>query len=195
MAAPGSGRQAAGHPAGGRQAALLRGINVGSAKRVAMTDLRALLESLGFADVRTLLNSGNVVYSAPRVAPVEAAARIEAALPKRLGVSARVVALAAAELTAAVERNPLAAVADDPSRLLVAVPADPGGIGLLAPLAEQPWRDEALVVGPRVAYLWCPDGVIASALAAAVERALDGAVTSRNWTTMVKLALAAESRG
>ena len=196
MAAPGAGRKAAVRPAGGRQAALLRGVNVGPAKRVAMADLRELVESLGFAEVRTLLNSGNVVYSAAGVAPVEAAARIEAALPERLGVSARVVALAAAELAAAVAQNPLAGVAENPSRLLLAVPAEPGGIGLLAPLAERRWGDEALVVGPRVAYLWCPAGVIASALAAAVERALGGAVTSRNWTTMVKLAdLAAESRG
>ncbi len=49
----------------GRQAALLRGVNVGPAKRVAMADLRALVEGLGYTDVRTLLNSGNVVYTAP----------------------------------------------------------------------------------------------------------------------------------
>jgi len=185
-----------GNPAAGRQAALLRGINVGTAKRVAMADLRALVESLGFAEVRTLLNSGNVVYSAPGVAPADAAARLEAGLPERLGVTARVVALTAAELAAAIEKNPLAGVADNPSRLLIAVPADPAGVELLAPLAERDWGGEALVVGARVAYLWCPDGVIASAVAAAVGRALDDAVTSRNWTTMVKLAaLAAGPRG
>ena len=184
-------------PGTDRQAALLRGVNVGSAKRVAMADLRALVESLGFGEVRTLLNSGNVVYSAPGVAPADAAARIAAALPERLGVSASVVALGAAELAEAVAENPLAAVADNPSRLLVAVPSDPGAIASsLAPLTESDWAPEALAVGPRVAYLWCPDGVIASALAAAVGRALGDAVTSRNWTTMVKLAaLAADARG
>ncbi len=183
-------------PGAGRQAALLRGINVGPAKRVAMADLRALVESLGFAHARTLLNSGNVVYSAPGVTPGEAAARIEAALPERLGVSARVVALSAADLAAAVSENPLAAIADNCSRLLVAVPVDPAAITALAPLAELDWGDEALVVGPRVAYLWCPAGVIASALAAAAGRALGDGVTSRNWTTMVKLAaLAAEYPG
>jgi len=179
-----------------RQAALLRGVNVGSAKRVAMADLRGLVESLGFGDVRTLLNSGNVVYSAPGVTPADAAARIAAALPERLGVSASVVALSAGELAAAVRENPLATVADNPSRLLLAVPSDPGAAASLAPLAGRDWAPEALVVGRRVAYLWCPDGVIASALAAAVGRALGDAVTSRNWTTMVKLAaLAADARG
>jgi uncharacterized protein (DUF1697 family) len=182
--------------AAGRQVALLRGVNVGTAKRVAMADLRTLVESLGYTDVRTLLNSGNVIYTAPGVAPADAAARIEEALAARLGVSAMVVALVAQELTAAVANNPLAEVADNPSRLLVAVPADQHASTRLQPLLEQDWRPEALALGPRVAYLWCPGGVIASRVLAAVGRALGDAVTSRNWATMTKLqALAAEGRG
>ena len=178
------------------QVALLRGVNVGAAKRVAMADLRALVEGLGFADVRTLLNSGNVVYSAPGVSPRAAAGRIQEALAARLGVSAQVVALTAAELTAAVAVNPLAAVADNPSRLLVAVIAGQTSRALLEPLTAQDWAPEALALGARVAYLWCPDGVVASRLSAAVARLLGDAVTSRNWTTMVKLqALAITDRG
>jgi uncharacterized protein (DUF1697 family) len=174
------------------QVALLRGVNVGSAKRVAMADLRALVEGLGYGGVRTLLNSGNVVYDAPGVAPAAAAARIEQALVADLSVSVRVVALSAAELDAAVAVSPLAAVADNPSRLLVAVPADRRARAALTPLAGQDWAPEALALGARVAYLWCPDGVISSKLSAAVGRLLGDAVTSRNWTTMVKLqALAA----
>lgn len=171
----------------GRQVALLRGVNVGPAKRVAMADLRALVEGLGYADVRTLLNSGNVVYSAPGVPPAAAAARIEEALAARLGVSARVVALSAAELAVAVAADPLSEVADNPSRLLVAVLADPASRGLLEPLLEQDWTPEALALGARVAYLWCPEGVIASPLSETINRLLGGAVTSRNWTTMTKL--------
>ena len=60
--------------------ALLRGINVGSAKRIAMADLRALVEGLGFRDVRTLLNSGNIIFSAPKNRRDDAAARIEKAM-------------------------------------------------------------------------------------------------------------------
>jgi uncharacterized protein (DUF1697 family) len=177
------------------QVALLRGVNVGSAKRVAMADLRALVEGLGYSGVRTLLNSGNVVYDAPGVAPAKAAARIEKALAADLGVSSRIVALSAAELDAALAVDPLAAVADNPSRLLVAVPADARARTALEPLAEQDWAPEAFALGARLAYLWCPDGVIASKLSAAVGRLLGDAVTSRNWTTMVKLqALAAGER-
>ncbi len=177
------------------QVALLRGVNVGSAKRVAMADLRALVEGLGYGGVRTLLNSGNVVYDAPKVAPAAAAARIEKALAADLGLSVRVVALSAAELDGALAVNPLAAVAGNPSRLLVAVPADLRAWAALEPLAARDWVPEALALGERVAYLWCPDGVISSKLSAAVGRLLGDAVTSRNWTTMVKLqALAASDR-
>jgi len=171
----------------GTHVALLRGINVGRAKRVAMAELRALVEGLGYRDVRTLLNSGNVVFTAPRTAPATAAARIEAALAERLGVAARVTALTAAELAAAVAGNPLLAADRDPARLLVAVLADPADRRLLAPLTGEDWSPEAVALGARVAYLWCPEGVLASRLPEAVGRALGDGVTTRNWATMTKL--------
>jgi uncharacterized protein (DUF1697 family) len=130
------------------------------------------------------------------VPPAAAAARIEEALAARLGVSARVVALTAEELAVAVADNPLSAVADNPSRLLVAVPADPEGRTRLELLLSRDWAPEALALGARVAYLWCPDGVIASRVSEAVGRLLGEAVTSRNWTTMTKLqALARDRQG
>ena len=178
------------------QVALLRGVNVGTAKRVAMADLRALVEGLGYGGVRTLLNSGNVVYDAPGVPPAAAAARIEKALAADLGVSARVVALGAAELAAALAVNPLAASPTTPRACWSRCPPIAPARAALEPLAGQDWAPEALALGARVAYLWCPDGVIASKLSAAVGRLLGDAVTSRNWTTMVKLqALAASERG
>src|SRR5262249_50818765 len=100
--------------------ALLRGINVGRAKRVAMADLRDLVEDLGYGEVRTLPNSATVVSPARRAAPATTAARIEKALATGLGVTARVTVLDADDLSAAVAENPLGEVAADPSRLLVA---------------------------------------------------------------------------
>jgi uncharacterized protein (DUF1697 family) len=166
--------------------ALLRGINVGRAKRVAMADLRKLVEGLGYGDVRTLLNSGNVVFTAPRAA-AGAAGRIEKALATRLGVTARVTVLTAEELTAAVTENPLREVADDPSRLLVAFFRDVADRAKLEPLLNQDWSPEALALGGRVAYLWCAEGILASRLAEAVNRLLGDAVTARNWATVLKL--------
>ncbi len=175
--------------------ALLRGINVGKAKRVAMADLRALVSDLGYTDVRTLLNSGNVVFRAGG-ASAEAADAIERGISRSLGVSSPVTVITARELAAAMDENPLLAVADNFSRLLVAVLAGAAAAARLVPLAARDWSPEAFALGTRVAYLWCPNGVIKSALAKAVEKELGAAVTARNWNTMTKhLALATSLDG
>lgn len=177
-----------------RQIALLRGINVGRAKRVAMADLRALLTGLGFTGVRTLLNSGNVVYDCPTARTADAATEIEEALVLKLGVASRVTVLDAEQLAHVVEDNSLRAVAVDPSRLLVAVLSNPADRSLLAPLANQHWEPEAFALGRWAAYLWCADGVLASRVAAAMGKLLGDGVTTRNWTTISKLhALACEA--
>lgn len=169
----------------GTQVALIRGINVGKAKRLAMADLRAVVEDLGYGDVRTVLNSGNVIFTGP--ARGNPADRIETALAERVGITARVTVLTAAELAVAVDGNPLVKVADDPSRYLLAVLRDPADRKKLTGLSKQDWSPEALAVGPRVAYLWCANGILASKVAEAVNRALGDGVTARNWATVLKL--------
>ncbi|GAC1650841.1 MAG: DUF1697 domain-containing protein [Gemmatimonadaceae bacterium] len=178
-----------------RHVALIRGINVGRAKRVSMADLRALVESFGYRNVRTLLNSGNVVFDAPPRSPGNAARRIEEGLAGHIGVTARVTVLSATELATAVTENPLCDVATDPSRLLVAVLQSVDDRPLLEPLAQRDWTPARLAMGRRVAYLWCPEGILASPLTEAVSRRLGDRVTSRNWTTLTKLhTLAADGR-
>lgn len=175
-----------------RHVALLRGINVGKAKRVAMADLRTLVEGLGYEDVATLLNSGNVVFSAPGKTAKGAAERIQAAIAERLGVSCRVTVLSAHELDAIMAKPPFGRTADDPSRLLVCVVTDPADEKKLLGLKAQKWHPEAFAVGPRAAYLWCAGGILESPALDAVSRALRDGFTSRNWTTLTKLrALAA----
>ena len=169
-----------------QQVAFLRGINVGRAKRVAMADLRKLLGDLGFTQVRTVLNSGNVVFGAGTVAPAEAAARIEEALVLKLGVAARVTVLSASQFDELIAQNTLAPPADA-SRLLALVLNNPADVQRLAPLLQQPWQPEALALGQWAAYAWCPDGVLASRLVAALGVLLGDGVTSRNWATMQKL--------
>lgn len=169
-----------------QQVALLRGINVGRAKRVAMADLRKLLGDLGFAQVRTVLNSGNVVYDGGKVAPADAAACIEEALVLKLGVAARVTVLSASQFAELIEQNTLAPAADA-ARLLTLVLNNPADMQRLAPLVQQPWQPEALSLGRWAAYAWCPDGVLASKVVAALGVLLGDGVTSRNWATMQKL--------
>lgn len=168
--------------------ALLRGINVGKAKRVAMADLRAMIEGLGYRDVRTLLNSGNVVFDAPASVRGAPGPRIEKALTEDLGVSARVTVVAASELAKIIDANPLAKAGRDPSRLLVGFVASSADLAKLESLAEQRWGKEGLVLGKGVVYTWCPDGILESAANQAIARALKDGITSRNWATVLKLA-------
>ncbi len=167
--------------------ALLRGINVGTAKRVSMADLRRVFEELGYHDVRTLLNSGNVVFSIRKAASQDHAARVQKAIADRLGIRSRVVVLTRREIADAVAANPLRSVADNPSRLLVLACADSTGIAQLKPLLQEQWAPEALVVGKRVAYLWCARGIGVSRLWTMVNRAIGDGGTARNMTTMNKL--------
>jgi len=167
--------------------ALLRGVNVGKAKRIAMADLRKIVEDLGYREVRTLLNSGNVVFTVPANRRDDPAKRIEQSMTKRLGVESRVIVLTRAEVRAMVEGNPLARIADNPSLLLAMVLRDARTASSLRELATQEWAPEAMTLGKRVAYLWCPGGTIKSRLAAAVNRVLNDAGTARNLATMTKL--------
>jgi uncharacterized protein (DUF1697 family) len=168
--------------------ALMRGLNVGRANRVDMAGLRTLVKDLGFANVRTRLNSGNVIFDAAANETAALADRIEAALAARLKVSSRVIVLTAAELTAAVNENPLIEVAGDASRLLVYFRQDPAGLRYLLPLLQRDWSPEAFALGTRAAYAWCPAGVIESRLVAAAAQTLGAAdTTTRNWATVMKL--------
>ncbi|HVS63477.1 MAG TPA: DUF1697 domain-containing protein [Thermoanaerobaculia bacterium] len=174
-----------------RQVALIRGINVGRAKRVPMAELREALTERGFENVRTLLNSGNVVFDADGSARSNAST-VQEVIEERFGVTARVLGLATSELATVVDENPLAGIADDPSRLMVVVAFDPDRLSALEPLAEREWGSEQLAVGSRAAYLWCPAGILASEANEAVGRALGDGATTRNWRTTLKLQALAE---
>ena len=172
--------------------ALLRGINVGKARRVAMADLRSIIGDVGGKDPKTLLNSGNAVFGMTGK-PAPMAAAIEKELASRLGVSSRVIVLSATDLSTVVKENTLARHATNPSRLLVAFPSSSSLLRKLAPLAKESWGDEALVIGSKAAYVWSPDGVLASRLLEGAERVLMDEVTTRNWATVLKLQALAES--
>ena len=171
-----------------RYVALIRGINsVGPARRVAMADLRGLFEALGFRDVRTLLNSGNVIFSAPDIVRGDVPARIERGLASKLGLSSLVCVLSSRDVAAVVRNNAFSDIATNPSRLLVVVPRTRSDQRRLQPLLKERWTPEALALGKRVAYLWCANGVAKSPLCAAVDRALKHMGTARNIATFTKI--------
>jgi uncharacterized protein (DUF1697 family) len=170
-----------------RYIALLRGVNVGRAKRIAMADLRKLIADLGHSDVRSVLNSGNVVFSGPARSYEAVGLEIEEALVLKLGVAARVMVLGCEELDAIVAGNPLLDRADDHARLITFIVSDPEHRQAISDLCAQDWDSGAAALGEHAAYVWCPNSILDSAAAAALGKQLGDATTSRNWTTLLKL--------
>ena len=170
-------------------AVLLRGINVGPNKRIAMADLRALLAGLGYADVTTVLQSGNAVFSTRRTDPATLAARIEKAIEAEFGMSVACVVRDGSELAAVVAGHPLADVADNGSRMMalfLSAAPDPATAAEFDPVTLDPDR---VRVGDRVIYQWCPDGVLkAPDVSGFVIKNWKVTVTGRNWNTVTKLA-------
>lgn len=167
--------------------ALLRGVNVGKAKRVPMAELRALLSELGYTDVATLLNSGNAVFRATKGTPVKHAAEIASAIASKLKVEVPVIVKSAKELSAIVFENELAEGAQDHSRLLVAFVQDPKalpGLAVIEPLVAPP---ERFLVGNSAAYLHCVSGILESKAGEALLGKAGKAATTRNWATVLKL--------
>jgi uncharacterized protein (DUF1697 family) len=168
--------------------ALLRGINVGTAKRVSMEELRGLVADLGFTDVHTLLNSGNVVFAGRKRKPEGIAAEIEQALLDATGVSSKTLVLAEDHLNAIVGENSLTSVSDNHSKLLVAMYYDPADREKVEPLLDDDWTPEALAVGSRAAYIWCANGILESRLVHTIGKLLVDRSTTRNWATLSKIA-------
>jgi uncharacterized protein (DUF1697 family) len=176
-----------------RFAALIRGINVGGKKKIAMADLRDLLSTLGYTDVATLLQSGNAVFSAPRGRPDRLAKQIEDAIRAELGLDVRCLVRTAAELRAVVDADPFTGVASDGSRYLALFLSAAPDKGRLAEHDPTTLAPDHIRLGERVIYHWCPDGFLAAPdVSGFVEKRLGLTVTGRNWNTVTKLsALAA----
>jgi uncharacterized protein (DUF1697 family) len=172
-----------------RYVVLLRGINLGKARRVTMADLRALLSDVGYTDVRTVLNSGNVVVTGAEAPVAEHAARIEGAIAERLGMTVPTVVLTAGELHTIIEGHPFADIADNGSRMMAYVymaPVDPALVEGHEVIPEDPDRAR---LGTRAAYHWCPDGLMAAPdVGGSLAKQLGVGVTARNWNTITKLA-------
>ena len=170
-----------------RYVALFRGINVGKAKRIAMGDLRALLDNLGYADVATLLNSGNAVFTANAEPTATHAARIRDAVRIRLGVDALVIVKSAKDIAAIITGNALGKIAVDDSKLLVAMTNDARGLAKVKQLTRTRWGAEKLHVGRHAGYVWCANGILESKAAVALLKGLEDTGTTRNWGTLNRI--------
>lgn len=171
-----------------RFAVLLRGVNVGKANRVPMAEFRAMLEALGHSDVKTLLNSGNAVFSSNSRSSVKLAADIAEGLQDRFGVTTPVTVKSAAEWRAIVDGNPIVPPEPEHSRFLVVFSMDPGQLKALEALRPLLHPGERLAISEHAAYLHCANGLLESQAGAALLGKVGKGVTSRNWGTTLKLA-------
>lgn len=165
--------------------ALLRAVNVGGRKMVAMSELRDMLTELGFKNVRSLLQSGNLVFDAPRASKnVEALLEKESA--KRLGLETPFFVRTAAEWDAIIGANPFPKEAkNDPGRLVVLFLKDVCDAATLQKAIKG--REVARGKGMQL-YVFYPDGQGRSKLTnALIEKTLGTRVTARNWNTVLKL--------
>lgn len=170
-----------------RFAVLLRGVNVGGANRVPMASFRSLLGSLGYDGVRTLLNSGNAVFGSARRSAKEHARRIRSELAEQLGVDVPTLVKTAGAIASTRAQNPFAALATDPSRLLVAFTSDSKSLRSLEPVGALVRAPERFHLGTQAAYLWCARGILESRAALALLGKSGQPVTTRNWATVLKL--------
>ncbi|WP_342455995.1 DUF1697 domain-containing protein [Nocardiopsis sp. N85] len=165
---------------------LLRGINVGRHKRIAMADLRRLLAGLGYRDVATHLQSGNAVVTSGDEGPAAVAAAVAEGLRDRCGLDVPVVVRTAETFAAAVSANPLEVV--DPSRFLVLFCSGALDTHALTSLDMGRYPDERFAVTATEAYTVHEEGLRQARLPDVVARHTDGVVTGRNWRTVLRIA-------
>ncbi|MGH8938566.1 MAG: DUF1697 domain-containing protein [Actinomycetes bacterium] len=169
--------------------AFLRGINLGRRNKVAMSDLRALLDKRGYSDVRTHLQSGNAVFTTPKRSVAAVEKEIEAAVADELGLEIRVIVRTAGQLRAVVDADPLGDRATDHSRYLVGFLDKPLPAAAVAHVDPAAYAPEEYAVDGKHLYVWLPAGSHDSRLIRALsEKKLGHVATMRTWRVVTKLA-------
>lgn len=170
-----------------RHVVLLRGINLGPRNRIAMGELREALADAGFGDVKTYLQSGNVVLESSSK-PEAVARKVQRLITERFGLEIAVVVRSHAELAAVVKRNPLGKIATEPKRYQVSFLSAKLPAEVVRGLEEVAAPDERVVVAGREVYAWHPRTVARSKLWNTLAgKGLGVTATARNWTTVEAL--------
>lgn len=165
---------------------LLSGINVGGRNSLPMRELVVLFEDLECRNVRTYIQSGNVVLQTDKSAS-SLAKQISSEIKKRRGFEPHALVLQLQEFERAITANPFREAESDPKGLhfgfLDSVPSKPD----LRKLETLKAKSERFQLIDKVFYLHAPDGVGRSKLAASSESSLGVVMTDRNWRTVCKI--------
>jgi uncharacterized protein (DUF1697 family) len=169
--------------------ALLRGINIGPHKRMKMEKLRASCEGLGFAGVKTYIQSGNVIFRAPKSSPAALSKRLGDCIVRDFGFSAEVISRTREELKATIDGNPFMKERNlDLSKLHVLFLAEAPAAAALKKLQELTLAPDRTRSSENEIYFYFPNGVSGSSLwKRPLERLTGVAGTMRNWKTVNKL--------
>jgi uncharacterized protein (DUF1697 family) len=165
---------------------LVRGINVGGRSKLPMADLRAVAEGCGFEQVRTYIQSGNLVCTTSQRSSKAVAATLEKALAEATELQPKVMARTRDEYAAAIDDNPFLQRGEDPAHLHVTFlgTGEKASLGSFDVAAYAP--EEAAVVGSQL-YLFLPTGMGRSKLTGDLARLKGPPATTRNWRTTTKL--------
>jgi uncharacterized protein (DUF1697 family) len=167
--------------------ALFRGINVGGNNILPMKELVAVLEGLGSRNVKTYIQSGNAVFVCKEKDASRLSNAIRGEIKQRRGFEPHVLLLELADLERAIKKNPFPAAETDPQALhagfLASAPENPN----LKTLASLKQDSERFQLIDKVFYLYAPEGIGRSKLAANAEKLLGVPMTDRNWRTVCKI--------
>jgi uncharacterized protein (DUF1697 family) len=171
-----------------RYAILLRGVNLGGRRQLAMADLRRVLKSLGYTDVSTHLRSGNAIITSDDEDPKRIAATIHEALATELSLRSAVIVRTGRELADVIAANPFPEHESEPGKLHVAfLSAQPSKAAVDA-VDPARFAPDEFRLGDRALYLWFPNGAGRSKLTMAALARMNVEVTARNWNTVLALA-------
>lgn len=172
--------------------ALFRGINVGGKNSLPMKGLVAILEEIGAKNVRTYIQSGNAVFQSVEKRPSRFSKQLAAEIKKRYGFEPHVLLLGLEAINKAIAKNPFPEAETEPSNLhlgfLASTPKNPD----LEELNSLKQVSERFHLADNVFYLYAPEGVGRSKLAANAEKLLGVPMTDRNWRTVCKIRELAE---
>jgi uncharacterized protein (DUF1697 family) len=167
--------------------ALFRAINVGGQNALPMKELVTVLEGLGARNVKTYIQTGNVVFESPEKDGSRLSSKMGQAIKKRFGFEPHVLLLEPEDIEEAIKKNPFPEAANDPRALhagfLASAPPKPD----LKALESLKTKSERFRLIDRVFYLHAPDGIGRSKLAARAEKLLGVPMTDRNWRTVCKI--------
>jgi uncharacterized protein (DUF1697 family) len=162
---------------------MLRGINVSGQKQVRMAELKSLYEALGLGNVRTYVQSGNVIFESEEQEAAKLETSIEAQIEKTFGFSVPVLIRSAEDFRRIIESHPFKN--EDPARILVTFLYERPEQSKLNDLSRYEDKVDRFAIGEQEIFLFCPGGYGRSKLSNTFfEKKLGVAATTRNWKTV-----------